>query len=91
MKAPGTRWLRFSLRSMFVVLTVCAIFLGTRIRWIQQRREALRHVARSYVAGETSLAPREQRAPWSLRMLGERPVVQIEFSAGNGHRSSLEH
>ncbi len=43
--APTRRWFRFSLRTLFVVLTVSAVFLGWfayQLNWIRQRREFLK-------------------------------------------------
>ncbi len=33
------RWFRFSLRTMFVLVTVIAIFVGYHVNWIRQRNE----------------------------------------------------
>lgn len=60
---------------MFVVLTVFAIFFGTRVRWIQQRRHAVGNV----LSADTNS---DNYAPWSLRLLGEGGVYQIDVPTG---------
>jgi len=36
--APKRRWFRWSLRTMFVVVTVCG-WIGYQLNWIRQRHE----------------------------------------------------
>jgi hypothetical protein len=36
--APNRRWFRFSLRTLFVVMTLACIWLGYQLNWIRQRR-----------------------------------------------------
>jgi hypothetical protein len=38
-RAPKRRWLRFSLRALFVFVTALACGLGYEVSWIRQRRE----------------------------------------------------
>jgi hypothetical protein len=38
-EAPKRRWLRFSLRALFVFVTVLACWLGYEVNWIRHRRE----------------------------------------------------
>src|SRR5262245_31255232 len=62
-KPRPDRWPRFSLRSVFALVTVLALFLGwstTQLRWISQRQEALRQFRA--VPGGTP--------PWSIRLFG---------------------
>lgn len=35
------RWLSFSLRTIFIVVTLLAIFIAYHVNWIRQRREAI--------------------------------------------------
>lgn len=37
---PRRRWLKFSLRTFFVLLTLLAVWLGYHVNWIRERREA---------------------------------------------------
>ena len=39
--APNRRWFRFSLRTMFVVVTLVGCWLGNSLIWIKQRHELL--------------------------------------------------
>lgn len=41
MPAPSRRWFRFSLRTLLIVVTIFAIWLGYQWHWIRQRREFL--------------------------------------------------
>ena len=43
MTAPKRRWFRFSLRMMFVVVTVFGCWLGYELNWIRQRHEISNH------------------------------------------------
>ncbi len=38
---PNRRWLRFSLRTLFVVVTVLVCWLGCELNWIRQRHRAI--------------------------------------------------
>jgi hypothetical protein len=41
MTAPRRRWFAFSLRALFVVVTVFGCWLGYQLNWIRERHEAL--------------------------------------------------
>jgi len=81
MTAPRRRWLQFafSLRTLFVVVTVCACWLGYQLNWISQRRDFIENRAptRVYWAPSLSLPititdPSRVDAPGMLWMFGER-------------------
>jgi hypothetical protein len=62
---PRRRWFSYSLRTMFVAMTVMGIFLAYDINWIRQRHEFLRTTRQPdnlFEAGP---------APIMLRLLGE--------------------
>ena len=68
----GPLRLRFSLRSLFVVVTICCFSLGwlwSNISWILERR-GTHAISGIKFEGRTS-------APWSLRILGEHGVKRI--------------
>jgi hypothetical protein len=71
MTTPRRRWFRFSLRTLFVVVTVLAIglsWVAYQLNWIRERHKALG------VDGSDPMAWVEipsRRAPWSLRIFGE--------------------
>jgi len=77
MTAPRRRWFRFafSLRTLFVVVTVFGCWLGYQLNWIRQRREFLGGpVPGSGVAHFGHFSAWQDRpvdAPWQLRLLGE--------------------
>jgi hypothetical protein len=70
--APQRRRFRFSLRTLFVALTVGGVWLGYHVKWIRDRHALLDepNVTASFVP--------VQRAPsWALRLLGERGAHSI--------------
>ena len=69
-----TRWFSFSLRTLFVVVTVAAIVLSWilyQLEWVRQRPEALKW------AKPMGYAPKDYKpAPWSIQLI-ERGVPFI--------------
>jgi len=87
------RYFYFSLRTLFVVVTILGAFLGwlgVQVRWIHDRRQALEWIlpyhARQLAAESGSLPPplkgsvshAGMTAPWSLRILGEKGIERLE-------------
>ena len=71
--------LRFSLRTLFVVLTVLCIWLGYSLNWIKERRELIGYPYPSNdTAGPGAVQP---RAPGLLWILGERGVAVLLINA----------
>jgi hypothetical protein len=72
------RWFRWSLRTMFVVVTVFACWLGYYGNWHRQRQSALRSIGDHGAEGLLPYLPRTldtpTALPWSLKLWGERPV-----------------
>lgn len=78
------RRVRFSLRTLFVVVLLLVIPLGwvtVQLKWIRDRHEALRGLpqSRAFVLDWSSsfVHERDDVLPWSLRLLGEESVRQI--------------
>ena len=78
--APHRRWFRFSLRTLFVLMTVLGAglgWLGVQLKWIRDRHQALekwdndQHVVNAYEPLS------DVEAPWSLRLFGEFGVDGI--------------
>ena len=77
--APKTRWLRFSLRAPFVLVTVVGIGIGYPLNWIRQRHSALAWLEQRGCGPvvwlnsgvDDSAAGRIGPPPWPLRILGE--------------------
>jgi len=67
------RCFRFSLSTLFVVLTVFGVWLAVQVNWIRERREILRRIPgepADWVAA---------KAPWSIRIFGERGYHDLHF------------
>jgi len=76
--APKRRWFRFSLRTLFVVVTVIACWLGWSLNWMRDRAEARAWIQEHGYLVPRELVPRPVAAPWGLRLFRE----QGEFSVG---------
>ena len=68
MPAPKRRWFAYSLRTLFVVMTVFACWLGYQLNWIRQRHNA--KIGFGYLQIATT-GPIPCHAPWPLRWFGE--------------------
>ena len=66
------RWFRFSLRTMFVVLTVFGVWLGVQVKWIKDRHAAIR-----WLEARGGSVDYGRAAPMSLVMLGENGVAVL--------------
>ena len=88
---PKRRWFRFSLRTLFVVVTLAAVplgWIGYSVNWIRQRRSAL--AASGPAAGWTPHADGweiiqvlpEAQPPGLLWLFGEQGVNRIYINHG---------
>ena len=90
--APRRRWLRFGLRTMFVVLTVFSVWLGWQAKIVRDRREALAKLESdgSKVMTTDDVEPllgindmySWNDAPWPTiprwrKWIGDKPIVHI--------------
>jgi protein-S-isoprenylcysteine O-methyltransferase Ste14 len=72
MTAPPRRWFRFSLRTLFVVVTLVGLWLGYYLNWMQQRREARAWLDCQFIGGSFGPIQSDPSAfPWGLRLLSE--------------------
>ena len=85
---PKRRWFRYSLRTLFVGVTVFACWLGYQLNWIRQRHE---FVGQRLTPAGHSLYPRivstgggAAGAPRTLRLFGERGYAHISISLFQG-------
>jgi hypothetical protein len=87
--APKRRWFSYSLRTLFVVVTVFACWLGYQLNWIRERHALLsRPHAVSYVSGVDGLSPDQVPAPLSLRAFGERGCWLLYLTFVDDERGS---
>jgi hypothetical protein len=74
------RWFQFSLRTLFVVLTVVsagAIWLGQEIQWLRERQawrnDDHANTVRGWYGGSL------RKVPWLSQQLGEGPMLWWEL------------
>jgi hypothetical protein len=65
------RYFQFSLRTLFVLVTVLSVWLGYQLNWIRERHKALEELQQTSVVFDTY-----KPAPWSIRLI-ERGVPSI--------------
>ena len=83
---PKRRWFRFSLRTLFVLVTIIGAWLGYQLNWIRQRHEFLAARYRTIPAAwRSDLKPPEP--PWQLRLLGEHRVNCLAVPKSQGPRA----
>jgi hypothetical protein len=86
--APKRRWFQWSLRTLFVVVTLVACCLGYQLNWIRERHSLIDVPQQTGVDPEydialmpmslrASLQVETKDAPWPLRWLGERGVYTL--------------
>lgn len=82
----SSRWLRFSLRGMFVVITLFGIWLGFQVNWMRQRQEARRWIEQHEFGDWSRVDPKDvvptrpaADAPWILRLQGETRLAYIHL------------
>jgi hypothetical protein len=78
MTAPRRRWFRFafSLRSLFVVVTLCCCWLAYQLNWIRQRHAYLKTSGTWEEPLNYGPIP-EPRPPWPLGWFGERGEIWV--------------
>jgi hypothetical protein len=84
------RWVQFSLRTLFVLVTVCAIWLGVEFKWIRQRHEFLTHqdalatafseatIDRDISVVKADILPESTKSPGILWLLGEQGLSSLD-------------
>jgi hypothetical protein len=73
---PRRRWFAFSIRTLFVLVTVLGCWFGYSMNWIHQRRERARDDD-AFVEISNSTPPIP--APFVLRLLGEEGVWRVSI------------
>jgi hypothetical protein len=73
------RWFRFSLRTMFVLVTVFCVWLGYELNQIHSRKSLIAKIRAA--GGKVSYYDRQS---WRSRYLGDGEPVAIYFQEGFG-------
>ena len=71
---PRSRWFRFSLRTMLILMAVLGAWLAYQLNWIKERDGFARY---AFVVKEFGSAP----APLSLRLFGARGIRYVVVGA----------
>jgi hypothetical protein len=69
--------LQFSLRTLFIAITLLAVWLGYHVNWIHQRREGRKWLG--HHGFEFPIMPALPELPWSLALLEETPFPCAKF------------
>ena len=85
---PKRRWFRFSLRTLFVLVTIAGLAAGWvlhQLNWLEQRREFTKH-------GFPGFGQYENPSPWPLSLLGEQGYTWVGVPVVNdeGYRLTNE-
>jgi len=70
------RW-SYSLRTMFVVVTVLGCWLGYQLHWIRERAEVRSWLKSGPISPAGTFDFRNHPRPWGLRILGEKPESML--------------
>jgi hypothetical protein len=77
---PNRRWFHFSLRTMFVVVTLVAVpiaWLGAEIQWLRERQawrnDDHANTVRGWYGGSL------RKVPWLSQQFGEGPMLWWEL------------
>ncbi len=98
MVTPNHRWFRYSLRTLFIVVTVAGIWLFPKLKWIMDRNAAHAWIGTQAEYWDdmpvSQCAQPGKDAPWQLRMFGESGVKVISVvaypSAADAKQQELE-
>jgi hypothetical protein len=89
-KTRYRRWLRFSLRTLFVLMTVFCVWLGVQVKWVRDRHEAINWVLLPGYSKEHSfwqgIVAKPKRAPFPLWIVGEPGFEEISVSVSRPDR-----
>lgn len=79
MKSPHTtcRWLRFSLRTILVLVAIVSAYLTWAMSWIRERHAYLETLRQA--SARTVEIAAEGQSPWSLRLLNESGRASFYF------------
>jgi hypothetical protein len=76
---PRRRWLRFSLRTLFLLVTLVAVWLGWSLNWIRQRQYVVAHSSVETTSWETG---EPVNAPGLLWLFGEPGYYDVRVLFG---------
>jgi hypothetical protein len=75
---PKRRWFRFSLRTLFVLVTIActgAGWVAYQLNWIRERHDFVERYQCRHTFHNIEIP--DPKIPFSLRLLGEKPVLGL--------------
>ena len=87
---PNRRWFRFSLRTLFVLVTLFGCWLAYQLNWIRERHNAPVLAGISTAIEATPAGPKEvtieHDPPWPLAWFGERGYSALAVDESYGEQ-----
>jgi hypothetical protein len=103
-ETPKRRWFQFGLRTMFVVVTVFAVWFGWELHQIRERDRLLRSTTflrlfeyrpravevRNPPVHVAAGPPPQTNIPYAWRLLGDKPVEGMDIFLPSGEYTTRE-
>lgn len=70
---------RFTLRTLFVLLTLCGVWLGLQAKWLKDRRRYLAENPSARLCLGSAINQSQRAAPGLLGLFGERGQARLEI------------
>jgi hypothetical protein len=77
---PKRRWFRFSLRTLFVMVTIIGVaagWAGYQLNWIRQRHAFISNSPPKIVGLVAGRNDPTFKSPWTLNLFGEEPIRKL--------------
>lgn len=84
---------QFTLRTLFIAVTLLSVWLGYHVNWVHQRREArkwlIEHCQTTQPCEIGALAL-QRELPWTLKLLGEQPMQMCNVIPNTNEQTDLQ-
>ena len=74
------RWLRYSIRTLLLAVTIVCLWLGWTVPWARQRQQAREwlYAHGGFLSDHPTYTPPDHRlAPWGMGLIGESGVADL--------------